>query len=82
MRLTGHHGHTTLVADGVAAIAVQGAGRFGLIKTAVRIVRFHGIAVLGADTVDLRDKQGLVVVAGEGGGAVVRRLGGIGKERR
>ena len=48
-----HNGNAALVASGVPAIGIQRPGSFRLIESAVGIVRFHGIAVLGADAVSL-----------------------------
>ena len=42
--ITFHHRNAALVASGVAAVAVYGARCFGLIDSAVRIIRFHSIA--------------------------------------
>ena len=42
--ITFHHRNAALVASGVTAVAVYGARCFGLIDSAVRIVRFHSIA--------------------------------------
>ena len=64
--LHSHHSHAALVAGGIAAAPVQTAGSIRFIKTAVRIFRLHGVALLGADTVDLRHKYRLVIVAAEG----------------
>ena len=69
--LHSHHSHAALVAGGIAAAPVQTAGSVRFIKTAVRIVRLHGVALLGADAVDLRHKYRLVIVAAEGSGFVL-----------
>ena len=54
--LHSHYGHTALVAGGIAAAPVQTAGSIRFIKTAVRIVRLHGVALFGADAVNLNSQ--------------------------
>ena len=68
--LHSHHSHAALVAGGIAAVCIQAAGSIRFIKSTVRIVRLHGMALFGADAVDLRHKYRLVIVAAEGSGLV------------
>ena len=51
-----YHGNAALVAGGVPAVPIQCPGSIRLIESAVRVIRFHGIAVLGADAVCLHYK--------------------------
>ena len=60
----------TLVTGRVTAAAIQRPGSFRFIESAVGVIRHHGMAGLGADTVALRHEHGLVVVAAEGCGFV------------
>ena len=41
--------HATLVLAGRLIGGIDGAGGFSFVKTAVRVIRFHGIAVFRAD---------------------------------
>lgn len=61
-RVAFHDSHAALVTDGVAAAGVQGAAGLGFIETAVRVVRQHGVTLIGADSVDLRGKDRLVII--------------------
>src|SRR5699024_1215282 len=69
--LHSHHSHAALVVGRVTAVCVQTAASIRFIKTAVWVVRLHGMALFGADAVDLRHKYCLVIVAAEGSGLVV-----------
>lgn len=60
-----HNGDAALIAAGVATVGVQRPGGVRFIDTAVRIVREHGVALVGADAVSSRNEDRLVVVAGE-----------------
>src|SRR5699024_3018317 len=46
-------------------------GSFRFVESALGILRFHGVAVLGADTIDLRHEQCLVIVAAQSGGFII-----------
>ena len=48
-----HHRNTALVAGGISAVPIQSPGSICLIKSAVGIIRLHGIAVFRADAVCL-----------------------------
>ena len=56
----------TLVTGWVTAAAIQRPGSLRFIEATVGVIRHHGMAGLGADTVALRHEHGLVVVAAEG----------------
>ena len=66
-----NNSHTSLIAGWIAAVAVKAACGLRLIKSAVRIIRLHGVGVFRTDSVDLRFKERLVIVAGKRGGLVV-----------
>ena len=57
-----NNGNAALIAGGVAAVAVKRPCGFGFVDAAVRIIRLHGIGVLGADTEGLKDAGKIVLV--------------------
>ena len=75
--LQGHHSHTALVAGGIASVRIQASGSFRFVEAALRILGFHGVAVLGADAIHF-DSQfitpGLAHIAGI---QRVRHIGGF-----
>ena len=54
--LQGHHSHSALVAGRIATVRIQASGSFRFVEAALGILGFHGVAVLGADAVNL-DRQ-------------------------
>ena len=54
--------NAALVAGGIAAVAVQCPCGFRFVDAAVRIIRLHGIGVLGADTEGLKNAGEIVLV--------------------
>ena len=56
----------TLVTGWVTAAAIQRPGSLRFIEATVGVIRHHGMAGLGADTVALRHEHRLVIVAAEG----------------
>ena len=48
-----NNGNATLIAGRITSVAVKSPGSFSFVNPAVRIIRFHGIGVLGADAVGL-----------------------------
>ena len=54
--LQGHHSHAALVAGRISAVRIQASGSFRFVEAALGILGFHGVAVLGADAVNL-DRQ-------------------------
>ena len=72
-------GNAPLCAGRVTTVAVQRPGGFCFIETAVRIIRQHGMAGLGADAIGFglqvsfgfRHEQGLVVVTSQRSGFVL-----------
>ena len=47
-----HHNNAALIAGRIAAVGINGTGSVRFVKSALGIIRFHGIAVLGADAID------------------------------
>ena len=56
------NGNSALIAGGVAAVAVKRPCGFGFVDAAVRIIRLHGIGVLGGDPEGLKDAGKIVLV--------------------
>ena len=60
-----NHNHTTLILAGRLIAGINRSGGIGFIKSAVGIVRQHGVAVLGTDAVSFRNEKRLVIIAGQ-----------------
>ena len=62
------HRDSALIAAGVSAALVERPAGFRFIDTGTRIVRQHGVALVGTDAIRDGREQCLVVVASERGG--------------
>ena len=56
------NGNAALVAGGVAAVPVKRPCGFRFVDAAVRIIRLHGVGILGADAEGLKDAGKIVLV--------------------
>ena len=69
--LNRHHRHPALIAGGIAPVAVKRPGGFRFVKSAVGIIREHGMAFFGAYPEHRRNENRLIVVTGERRGFVL-----------
>ena len=57
-----NHSNAALITAWVSTVAIDGSACIRLIKSTVWICGFHGVAVLGTDTISNWLKQGLIIV--------------------
>ena len=57
-----NNGNAALIAGGIAAVPIKRPCGFGFVDAAVRIIRLHGVGVLGGDAEGLKDAGEVVLV--------------------